>query len=79
MERAALLAAFALGGLFFVPYSDSFFKFLAGLVVLTLGLATIYAVMNDDVGRARSSLLAAFGLIVLIETLSPLDWRVLIK
>ncbi len=79
MERAARFTAFALGGLFFAPWSDALFKLLAGLIVLTLGLAAICAVMNDDLGRAKSSLVAAFGLIVMIEVFSPLDWRALIR
>ena len=77
MKRAARLAAFWVGGLIFVPYSVSFLEIFAGLLVMTLGLVALYECMNDDLTRARSSLIAALGLIVLIETLAPLDWRAL--
>ncbi len=79
MKRAALLAAFGAGGLIFVPYSESFLKMFAGFLVMTLGLVAVCASMNDDLARARSNLIAALGLIVLIETLAPLDWRALLR
>jgi hypothetical protein len=79
MERTARLAAFGLGGLLIIPYSETFLKMFAAFLVMTLGLHAIFASMTDDPARARTNLIAALGLIVLIETLAPLDWRALIR
>ena len=79
MERVARLAAFGVGCLFFVPYSESFLEAFAGFLVMTLGLLAIYASINDEPARARTNMIAALGLIVLIETLAPFNWRALIK
>ena len=77
MKRAAGVTALGVCGLIFVPYGVSFVKVFAGFLVVTLGLLAVHASLNDDPAKARSNLMAALGMIVLIEALAPLDWRAL--
>ena len=79
MERIVQLAAFAFGDFLLVPDNDSLFKVVIGVLILVYGLIAICAVLKDDLKRARTSLFAALGLILLIETFSPLDWGALAK
>lgn len=79
MERAARLAAFGAGGVLFFPYGEASLMAFAGLLVLVLGLLALYASLNDDLAKAKSDLIVAFGLIVLIETFAPLGWAATVK
>jgi hypothetical protein len=79
MARAARLAAFGAGGVLFLPYSESSLKLFAGFLVLTLGLVALRASLRDDLAKARSNLIVALGLIVLIEAFAPLHWTATIK
>jgi hypothetical protein len=74
MDRVLQLATFSLGDFLFAPNNDSFFKTATGLLVVGYGAIAICAIAKDDVKRARTSLFAAVGLILLIEMFSPLDW-----
>jgi hypothetical protein len=61
------------------PDAVSFLKLSAGLVVMTFGLIAIASVLNHDQDRAKSNLVAALAVIVLIMILSPPDWRGILK
>jgi len=78
MNRGAHPTASTFSGLL-GPDTVSFLKFSAGLVVTMLGLVAIANVLNHDQDRAKSNILAALALIVLIMILAPPDWRGILK
>ncbi len=78
MNHGAYLNAAGLTALL-TPDNELFLKVAAGFSVVILGFIAIVNLLNRDQGKARFNLLTAFGLIVLITIISPLDWLALLS